>query len=141
MDDDFAEEDIFNFLTSLSPQELQSVRAVMKQLAIEIVETQQDGNDVLFCGSNGEYVVKCLHYSRDALGYDEPRQLPSANDFVLLFACSNEFIDKKAEEIRTIFVDPVDQQSQWENFLNSLAMELVNNSAKIKGFNTLLENE
>lgn len=141
MDEDFSEDDVLKFLTSLSPAEMLTVRQVMQQLAEEIVETQNEGNDVLFCGSNGAYIVKCLHYSRDALGYDEPQQLPSANEFVLLFACSNEFIDEKAQEIRDVFTDPVDQQEQWEKYLNSLAMELGNNSAKIKGFDTLLENE
>jgi len=141
MNYNFSEDDVLRAIKNLSPEELKVFKYVVQLMASEIDEAQQPDNDVLFCGSNGKHIVKCLHYPREALGYDEPRQLPSANEYIILFACSDEFLDEQIEEIKNMYSEPEDQQSEWENYLNALAQHLSEEAGETPKYETLLENE
>jgi hypothetical protein len=143
MDEEYWDEDVRSFLEQLPPDELRKVRDVMRQLADEILEAQDEESDVLFCGSTGTHIIKCLHYPASALGFEEPRQLPSGNDLIYLFAVSDEFIDREVDSIKNLYSDPQVQQEQWEKYLNTMASRLNFQAVAdtMPGFETLLENE
>ena len=122
--DDIREE-LLEHLKSLPDAEVHKLNGILSILVREMVETQVSEHDVLFCGSNGETVIKALHYPRSLLGdKDGPVLMPSADPKVLLAAYSNEYIQHNVESTRNIFTDPAVCEVQWEAFLNSLAEEI-----------------
>ena len=114
--------DLLKFLQSLPAETQEHISAVLNTLISELMETDMKNDDVLFCGSNGKRVVKCMHYDRKLLGgVDGPVIFPSANPMVVIGAYSNEFIENKAAEFRTSYADSEDCEEQWHLFLNGLA--------------------
>ena len=124
-EEDFSEEQLKKFIETLPPAVLTAMAGVLNVLVKEVIGTIHKEHDVLFCGSNGQNVVKCLHYDRSVLdGEDGPVIFPSANPLVLLAAYSNEYIERKVDEYRNLFSDPELMEAEWQLFLNSLAEEI-----------------
>lgn len=141
MDDELSEEQIRDFLGSLSSSGRAYLRDLFSQLAIEIAEARQEDSDVLFCGSNGETIIKCLHYPREVLGFDEPTLIPSGNNQISLWACSNEFVDAQIDSIKNCFPNDEAAQEEWSNYLNDLAHSLAQEARVVPplGFENFLE--
>jgi|TARA_B110001454_G_scaffold216596_1_gene240163 hypothetical protein len=119
------EEQLLRSLETLPEEVLAAMATVLNVLVREVLGTMRGEKDVLFCGSNGKTVVKCLHYDRSVLGgEDGPVIFPSSNPIVLLGAYSNEYIEGKVAEYRNIYSDPEVIESQWQLFLNSLAEDI-----------------
>tara|TARA_B110001454_G_scaffold218524_1_gene246732 strand:- start:2057 stop:2497 length:441 start_codon:yes stop_codon:yes gene_type:complete len=141
--DDIREE-LLEHLKSLPDPEVRKLNGILALLVQEMLETQDDQHDVLFCGSNGTTIIKALHYPRDVLGdTDGPVLLPSADSKVLLGAYSNEYIQHNVDQTRNIFSDPEVCEQQWELFLNNLAEEIAkahqNSSTEDLNFEKMLE--
>lgn len=115
---------LLEHLQSLPPSEVLKLQGILNLLVSEMTETQIVEHDVLFCGSNGQTVIKALHFPREVLGTDGPVILPSGTKHVLLAAYSNEFIQRNVDTTRNIFTDPEVCEVQWEMFLNGLAEEI-----------------
>jgi hypothetical protein len=142
--DDIRKE-LLEHLKSLPDAEVRKLNGVLSILIREMTETQVSEHDVLFCGSNGETVIKALHYPRSVLGdTDGPVLMPSADSKVLLAAYSNEYIQHNVDQTRNIFTDPEVCEKQWELFLNQLAEEIAQahelKSPEDLAFEQILEN-
>jgi|TARA_Y100001951_G_scaffold61752_1_gene49261 hypothetical protein len=125
LEEDFGEEQLKQFMETLPPAVLAAMAGVLNVLAKEVIGTIHKEHDVLFCGSNGQNVVKCLHYDRSVLnGEDGPVIIASANPMVILAAYSNEYIERKVDEYRNLFSDPELMEVEWQLFLNSLAEDI-----------------
>lgn len=126
MDDfELTEAQLREFIGMLPKEAITAMSAVLNTLVREVLSTIHNEHDVLFCGSDGSHIVKCLHYDRSVLnGEDGPVICPSANPMVLLAAYSNEYIEGKVAEYRNIYSDPELLESQWQLFLNSLAEDI-----------------
>tara|TARA_Y100000758_G_C15962327_1_gene390064 strand:+ start:412 stop:843 length:432 start_codon:yes stop_codon:yes gene_type:complete len=125
--DDFeaTEAQLRAFIEKLPKEAIAAMSAVLNTLVGEVLSTIHNEQDVLFCGSNGSYIVKCLHYDRSVLGgEDGPVICPSSNPMVLLAAYSNEYIEGKVAEYRNIYSDPELMEAEWQLFLNSLAEDI-----------------
>ena len=85
-------DEIMKFLQSLPGPETIKLKNLMDKLAEQMIETQGDGNDVLFCGSDGQTIIKAVHFPRSVLNEDGPVILPSADSKVILAAFSDEFV-------------------------------------------------
>jgi len=117
--------ELLEFLQSLPPEAQLHISSVLNTLISELMGASVKDDDVLFCGSNGKRVVKCMHYDRKLLGgVDGPVIFPSANPMVVIGAYSNEFIENKAAEFRMGSDDSEDCEQQWHHFLNELADEV-----------------
>ena len=117
-------DEIMKFLQALPDPETSKLKHLMDKLAEQMIETQGDGNDVLFCGSDGKTIIKAVHYPRSVLNDDGPVVLPSADSKVILAAFSDEFVQSSLEEVRNVFQDPEVREHQWEQFLNGLAAKV-----------------
>ena len=117
-------DEIMKFLQGLPGPETIKLKNLMDKLAEQMIETQGDGNDVLFCGSDGQTIIKAVHFPRSVLQEDGPVILPSADSKVILAAFSDEFVQSNLEEVRNVFQDPEVREHQWEQFLNSLAAKV-----------------
>ena len=121
--------ELLEFLQSLPAEAQEHIASVLNTLISELMGTSVKDDDVLFCGSNGKRVVKCMHYDRKLLGgVDGPVLFPSANPMVVIGAYSNEFIENKAQEFRINYADSEECEQQWHHFLNSLADDVANKS-------------
>jgi len=121
---EYLRDQIMRFLESLPGPETTKLKDLMDKLAEQMVETQGDGNDVLFCGSDGKTIIKAVHYPRSVLNQDGPVILPSADSKVILAAFSDEFVQENLDEVRNVFQDLSVREHQWEQFLNSLAAKV-----------------
>ncbi len=117
-------DEIMKFLQSLPGPETIKLKDLMDKLAEQMIETQGDGNDVLFCGSDGQTIIKAVHFPRSVLKGDGPVILPSADNKVILAAFSDEFVQENLDEVRNVFQDGAVREHQWEQFLNSLATKV-----------------
>ena len=125
LNEDSDERQLRDFIATLPPAVLAAMAGVLNVLVQEVIGTIHKEHDVLFCGSNGQNVVKCLHYDRSVLnGEDGPVIFPSSNTLVLLAAYSNEYIERKVAEYRNLFSDPELMEAEWQLFLNSLAEDI-----------------
>ena len=125
LNEDSDERQLRDFIATLPPAVLAAMAGVLNVLVQEVIGTIHKEHDVLFCGSNGQNVVKCLHYDRSVLnGEDGPVIFPSSNPLVLLAAYSNEYIERKVAEYRNLFSDPELMEAEWQLFLNSLAEDI-----------------
>ncbi len=128
-------DEILNFLMQLPGDETLKLKDLMSRLQDEMKETQADGNDVLFCGSDGKTIIKAVHFPRSALGgEDGPVILPSANPKVILAAFSDEFVQGSLDEVRNVFADLEVREHQWEQFLNGLAAQVSRKHAETEEF-------
>ena len=128
-------DEILKFLQSIGGDEVIKLKGLMDQLASEMSETRKDGNDVLFCGSDGKTIIKALHFPASSIGEPEgPVLLPSADSTVILCAFADEFVQASLDEIRNVFADPSVREHQWEQFLNSLAVKVSRKHAESPEF-------
>jgi hypothetical protein len=97
---------------------------IITTLAAEMQAENPDDTEMLFCGSDGNFVVKGLHYPEDLLGDPGPVVFPSSNPLVVLGAYSDEYIRERSDEIRNLFEEPEDRERAWEKFLNECAIQL-----------------
>ena len=119
-----AEEEILDFLRSLPPELIEQIQNVVQALISELIFTPNKEHDVVFCGSNGKNVIKCVHYDRAVLGDDGPIILPSSNPLVTLAAISTEKVNETVAEYKNIYPDPELCESHWQAFLDSTAVEI-----------------
>ena len=127
-------DEILNFLMSLPGPETLKLKDLMDKLGSEMIETTSDGNDVLFCGSDGNTIIKAVHFPRSVLGEDGPVILPSADPKVILAAFADEFVQGTLDEVRNVFADPKVREHQWEQFLNGLAVKVSRKHAETEDF-------
>ena len=127
-------DEIMKFLAALPGPETDKLKDLMDTLAEQMVETQNDGTDVLFCDSDGKTIIKALHFPRSMLNEDGPVILPSANDKVILAAFSDEFVQQNLDEIHNIFQDPSVREHQWEQFMKSLVVKVSHEHAELPDF-------
>jgi hypothetical protein len=124
-DDDFEDlEDFARFASSLNDSERKTLEELLSSLAGELVEQMTPPKDLLFVGSDGKRVVKGLHYPREVLGEDGPVILPSASQFVILGAYSDEFIQREADEIAGLFDDYEERDDAWERLMAEYAYDI-----------------
>ena len=117
--------EIEEHLRALKPAEFARIKDISVLLADEMAEGEEPGNAMLFCGSDGNVIVKGYHFPRSVLNGDGPEIIPSANPLVILGAYSDEFIQGRSDDIKSDF--PYDEGSRnmaWESFLNNCALEL-----------------
>ena len=127
-------DEIMKFLQSMPGPETIKLKNLMDKLAEQMIETQGDGNDVLFCGSDGQTIIKAVHFPRSVLNEDGPVILPSADSNVILAAFSDEFVQSNLDEVRNVFSDKSVREHQWEQFLNSLAAKVSRAHAESQDF-------
>jgi hypothetical protein len=135
---DELKEQILSYLMKMPEHETKKLKSLMDKLAEQMIETQADGNDVLFCGSDGQTIIKAVHYPRSVLQEDGPVILPSADSKVILAAFSDEFVQTSLDEVRNIFPDLEVREHQWEQFLNSLAVKVSRKNAETPDFDWAL---
>ena len=138
---DELKEQILSYLMAMPSHETEKLKGLMDKLAEQMIETQKDGNDVLFCGSDGQTIIKAVHYPRSVLQEDGPVILPSADSKVILAAFADEFVQGSLDEVRNVFQDPEVREHQWEQFLNSLAVKVSRKNAETPDFDWVLPAE
>ena len=127
-------DEILKFLIALPGKQTLKLKDLMARLSTEMVETTTNGNDVLFCGSDGNTIIKAVHFPRSVLGEDGPVILPSADSKVILAAFADEFVQSNLDEVRNVFQDLEVREHQWEQFLNSLAAKVSRKHAESEEF-------
>lgn len=127
-------DEILKFLVALPGPQTLRLKDLMAKLGTEMVETTANGNDVLFCGSDGKTIIKAVHFPRSVLGEDGPVILPSADSKVILAAFADEFVQSNLDEVRNVFQDLEVREHQWEQFLNSLAAKVSRKHAESEEF-------
>lgn len=116
---------VLNHMVGVGPGDINKIRDVVATLAEEIhAEDEDEDSPLLFCGSDGKRVIKCLHFPEDVLGAAGPVLLPSAKPNVILAAYSDEFLHVKVEEIEYWYPDRNERDQQWELYLNGLGIEI-----------------
>lgn len=106
-----------------------NLKEVIDTFLLEVTdEGDPDGGprkDLLFIGSSGTHVVKCLHYPRDVLGGDGPVLLPTSSKFLIAGAYSDEFINDRANEIHDGYGTPEEKNDAWAQLMNEYAVDIV----------------
>ena len=124
---DFDDEwDFVEFLNGLPAEQKEKLHDLLSVLVQELFTTTTTDNDVVFCGSNGQKVIKCVTCAREALGEDGPVILPSSNSTVILFCVSTEFLEAQVESFRNLYPDSELCEQEWQKFLDSLANDAAN---------------
>lgn len=127
-DDDFDDFDdlteFAEFAARLNDSDKKTLEELLSSLAGELVEQMTAPKDLLFVGSDGKRVVKGLHYPLEVLGEDGPVILPSASQFVILGAYSDEFIQREANEIAGLFDDYEERDDAWERLMSEYAYDI-----------------
>ena len=119
-----ADEEIMKFLESLPPELTEQLQNVIQALIAELILTPDKEYDVVFCGSNGKNVIKCVHYDRAVLDGDGPILLPSANPLVTLAAISTQKVDETVSDYKLIYPDPEECEANWQAFLDNMANDI-----------------
>lgn len=133
--------DIVEYLEGLPAEVVERLGSMVQAVLGEMLITHNKEHDVVFCGSNGRKVVKCVHYDRSVLDTDGPVLLPSSNNLVLLAAVSTQSIEDKVSEFRNMYPDPEACEHQWQLHLDGLAEAiagLAKNAAPIEWEELLL---
>ena len=115
---------VLNHLVGLGPGNQENIKEVIFALAEEM-NHEQDDRFLLFCGSDGKFVIKALHFPEEVLGAEGPLFLPSSNPKVVVVAYSDEFLQIKVEEIESKYEEKTHRDQQWEIYLNNLAIDVV----------------
>jgi|GEM_PF-1665354 len=106
-----------------------NLKDVIDTFLLEVTgEEDPDGGprkDVLFIGSSGSHVVKCLHYPRDVIGGDGPILLPTSSKFLIIGAYADEFINERANEIHQDYDTTEEQNDAWTQLMNAYAVDIV----------------
>lgn len=119
--DDFDEETMMDFINSLPKEQKEQLHELLNVLVCELFSTTNKEKDVVFCGSNGTNVIKCLNASRSSLGEDGPILLPSSNPTVILFAVATEYLQETVDSYKNLYPDPELCELEWQKFFDSLA--------------------
>lgn len=124
-DEDFEDlEEFANFVSGLDGDDRKSLEELLSTLSSELTEQMSPPPDLLFIGSDGKRVVKGLHYPREVLGEDGPVILPSASEFVILGAYSDEFIRDEANDIAGQFFDNDERETAWHSLMADYAYSI-----------------
>lgn len=106
-----------------------NLKDVIDTFLLEVTdEGDADGGprkDVLFIGSSGSHVVKCLHYPRDVIGGDGPILLPTSSKFLIVGVYADEFINDRANEIHENYDTTEEQNDAWAQLMNMYAVDIV----------------
>ena len=125
---DFLE--LLSYISSMSPDDRDRLRENLNALALEStlasekIEKTEIPSDLLFIGSDGNRVVKGLHYARDVLGGDGPIILPASSPAVIVGAYSDEFVQLEAEDISEQYHTYEEQSVEWERRMAVFAMRI-----------------
>jgi hypothetical protein len=123
MDEEFDEQQMMDFINSLPKEQKDQLQELLNVLVYELFSTTNKEKDVVFCGSNGKNVLKCLNASRSSLGEDGPVILPSSNPTVILFAVATEYLQETVDSYKNLYTDPELREREWQKFFDSLASE------------------
>lgn len=121
---------LMGYLSAMSPEERDKLRESLNVMANELsmkeerFEKTEIPSDLLFIGSDGNRVVKGLHYAREVLGGDGPVILPMSSPGVIIGAYSDEFIQSEAAEISETYETYEEQNQAWENRMAFFAMRI-----------------
>ena len=120
--DDFEDaQDLMDYINSLPENQKNKLHELLSALILELHTATTSDKDVVFCGSNGEKVIKCISTGLDGLGENGPVILPSSNETVILFAVANEYLEQEVDSLRNIYTDPELLEQEWQKFLDDLA--------------------
>lgn len=118
-----------NILRDIPLDQRHNLKEIINAFLLEVTdESDPDGSprkDLLFIGSSGRHVVKCLHYPRDVLGEDGPVLLPTSSNFLIAGAYSDEFINDRANEIHESYETIEEQNNAWAQLMNDYAVDIV----------------
>ena len=114
---------VLNHLVGLGGGNQKNLKEVILALAEEM-NHEQDDQFLLFCGSDGKFVIKALHFPEEVLGAGGPVFLPSSNPKVIVAAYSDEFLQIKVDDIEGKYEEKTHRDQQWEIYLNGLALDL-----------------
>ena len=130
------EQDMVAYLMSLPADAQAKLANIMETWKTEMLAaTDHEQAELLFCGADGEKVIKCLHYRADVLGGEEgPILLPSSNPKVVVGAVSDELIIRKVAEYNELYPDPLTRERRWEMYLNSLAVRIAELDYETRGW-------
>lgn len=122
MDDSFR--DLFSFLGNLDDLMPGSLAECISEVAFELGESRKKGSDILFLGSDGKRLVKCLHVPREGLGADGPVLLPGVSKHIIVAAYSDEFIRSLADDLVAEFDTEAEREEEWARVLSVLAHDI-----------------
>jgi len=111
-------------MSELDPTARARLHRIMSALAGELSDSMGDGEATLFCGSDGNVVVRGFHYPHSVLGEDGPVILPSSSPDIVLGAYSDEYINRAADALREEYDDSDEREAEWENFMNLCAVAI-----------------
>lgn len=128
--DSLHELEIFlDMLRDIPLDQRHKLKEVMDAFLLEVTqENDPDGGpqgDLLFIGSSGTHVVKCLHYPRSVLGEDGPVLIPTSSRFIIAGAYSDEFINDRANEIHESYDSSEEKNDAWAQLMNEYAVDIV----------------
>jgi hypothetical protein len=115
------EQDLMDYINSLPEEQKNKLHELLGSLISELHATTTTDKDVVFCGSNGEKVIKCISTGLAGLGENGPVILPSSNETVILFAVANEYLEQEVDSLRNVYTDPELLEQEWQKFLDDLA--------------------
>jgi hypothetical protein len=122
MDSDFG--DLFGYLGDIDDLMPGSLFECLTDVTFELEESRKKGSDVLFLGSDGKRLVKCLHVPRDGLGGDGPVLFPGVSNFIIVAAYSDEFIQDLVNELIEEFDTEEDREAEWQRLMSTLAADI-----------------
>jgi len=121
-------------LESFPTEAQQRLRRIMGALATELTSSMEEQDATLFCGSDGNVVVRGFHYPHSVLGEDGPVILPSSSPDVVLGAYSDEYINRAADNLRDEFEDKDQRELEWEQFMNLCAIAIAEKAREEEPF-------
>jgi hypothetical protein len=121
MGEDFG--DLFDFLGGLDGFLPGALFECVNDVSFELGESRGE-SDVLFLGSDGRRLVKCLHVPRSGLGGDGPVLFPGVSNFIIVAAYSDEFIQDRVQELIEEFDSEEEREEEWEKFMSTLAKDI-----------------
>jgi hypothetical protein len=120
------QEEVTAYLLSLPPEIQAKLAGVMELWKTEMLSPSgSEEKEILFCGADGEKIIKCLHFPAEVLDYEDgPVLLPSANKKVVIGAVSDEMVVRKVAEYNELYPDALVRERRWEMYLNGIAVEI-----------------
>lgn len=122
MEGDF--DDLFGFLGDIDDVMPGSLFECLTDVTFELEESRKKGSDVLFLGSDGKRLVKCLHVPRSGLGGDGPVLFPGVSNFIIVAAYSDEFIQDLVNDLISEFDTEEEREQEWSRLMSTLAADI-----------------
>lgn len=122
MEGDFR--DLFGFLGDIDDVMPGSLFECLTDVTFELEESRKKGSDVLFLGSDGKRLVKCLHVPREGLGEDGPVIFPGVSNFIIVAAYSDEFIQELVNDLIAEYDTDEEREQEWERLMSTLAADI-----------------